>query len=148
MPNHQNGQPPAEKRKMRLVLHIEVPGVYADDLPQNAADFSETGDPTAQDYLDVVLEEWMREDVGLTIVTQPGWGEMNEDFMVVAHNGRIVGAEVRPVDGQGQPDNRPYECRRGCDTRYPTAGLRDAHEADPHAQDVVDSAPNPSGGAS
>ena len=95
----------AEKPKMRLVLHIEVPGVWADDLPQSAADLSDPDEPTPQDYLSVVLEEWMREDVGLTIVTQPGWGEMNEDFMVVAHTGRIVGAEVRPVHEQATPDS-------------------------------------------
>lgn len=115
MPNNQPGEPPAEKRKQRLVLHIEVPGVYADDLPQSAADFSETGEPTPQDYLDVVLEEWMRQEVGLTIVTQPGWGETNDDFMVVAHNGRVVGAEVRPVDGQDQPDNRPNVIEGGAE---------------------------------
>lgn len=108
MRTNQTGETPAEKPKMRLVLHIEVPGVYADDLPQSAANLSEPNEPSPQDYLDVVLEEWMREEVGLTIVTQPGWGEMNEDFMVVAHTGRIVGAEVRPVDKQVDPVTRPY----------------------------------------
>jgi len=33
----------------------------------------------------------------------------------------------------------PYPCRRGCETSYPSTALRDAHEADPHAQDVTTS---------
>jgi hypothetical protein len=107
VPNHQTGKTPDEKPKMRLVLHIEVAGVCADDLPQSAADLADPDQPTPQDYLAVVLEEWMREEVGLTIVTQPGWGEMNDDFMVVAHNGRIVGAEVRPVAEQTTTASRP-----------------------------------------
>lgn len=90
----------------RLVLHIEVSGVYADDLPQSAAFLSEPDEPTPQDYLDVVLEEWMRPEVGLTIVTLPGLGNMNEDFEVHAYTGRIVGAEARPIDRR-VPDTSP-----------------------------------------
>lgn len=78
-----------------LVLHIEVPGVYADDLPESAACYAEPDEPGPQDYLDVVTEEWMREEVGLTIVTIPGEKNLNSDFEVHAYTGRIVGAEVR-----------------------------------------------------
>jgi len=85
---------PAEPGKT-LVLHIEVPGVYADDLPTSAAFLSEPNEPTPKDYLFVVTEEWMREEVGLTIVTLPGEKNLNEDFEVHAYTGRIVGAEVR-----------------------------------------------------
>jgi hypothetical protein len=81
-----------------LVLHIEVPGVWADDLPESAGYLADDGvEPTAQDYLDVVTEEWMREEVGLTIVTLPGEKNMNEDFEVHAYTARIVGAGVRDV---------------------------------------------------
>lgn len=80
-----------------LVLHIEVPGVYADDLPQHAAYLSEPDEPGPQDYLDVVLEEWMRPEVGLTIVTLPGEKSTNDDFEVHAYTARVVGAEVREV---------------------------------------------------
>jgi hypothetical protein len=86
-----NGRCPVK----RLVLHIEVPGVYADDIPQSAAVLSEPNEPGPEDYLFVVTEEWMREEVGLTIVTLPGEKNLNEDFEVHAYTGRIVGAEVR-----------------------------------------------------
>lgn len=85
---------PAEPRK-RLVLHIEVPGVYADDLPHSVAFISAPNDPTPEDYLEVVLEEWMRPEVGLTIVTLPGEKTSSDDFEVHAYTCRIVGAEVR-----------------------------------------------------
>jgi len=88
----------AETTKAKtLVLHIEVPGVYADDLDASAAEYAkyDEREPTPQDYLEVVLEEWMRSEVGLTIVTLPGEKNMHEDFEVHAYNGLIVGAEVR-----------------------------------------------------
>lgn len=86
-----------EKQTKTLVLHIEVPGVYADDLPQAAREImdGDLDDPTSQDYFYVVTEEWMREEVGLTIVTLPGEKNLNEDFEIHAYTGRIVGAEVR-----------------------------------------------------
>lgn len=98
---------PDSQGDKRLVLHVEVPGVYADDLPQAAAFLSEPHQPTPQDYLDMVLEEWMRPEVGLTIVTLPGLGEMSEDFEVHAYTGRIVGVEVRPIDEQATSDTHP-----------------------------------------
>ena len=72
-------EPTAPKKV--LILHIEVPGVYADDLEQSAANYADCGDdPTPQDYLDVV---------------RPGEKCMNDDFEIHAYTGRIVGAEVR-----------------------------------------------------
>jgi hypothetical protein len=78
-----------------LILHIEVPGIYADDLPASAAIYAESDEPSPKDYLDVVTEEWMRPEVGLTIVTIPGEKTMNDDFEVHAYTCRIVGADVR-----------------------------------------------------
>jgi hypothetical protein len=86
---------PADGPKKVLVLHIEVPGFYADDLPECAAVLSEPNEPTPADYLFVVTEEWMRDDVGLTLVSLPGEKTTNDDFEVHAYTGRIVGAEVR-----------------------------------------------------
>lgn len=77
-----------------LILHIEVPGIWADDLPSAAAEIALSTVATPEDYR-LVVTEWMREEVGLTLVTLPGLGEMNEDFEVHAYTGRIVGAEVR-----------------------------------------------------
>lgn len=77
-----------------LILHIEVPGIWADDLPRCAAELTDGGEPTAEHYLFVVTEEWMRPEVGLTIVTLPGEKNMNDDFEVHAYTGRVVGAEV------------------------------------------------------
>ena len=77
-----------------LVLHIEVPGVYADDLEDSAAAWADET-PTAEDYLSVVTEEWMRPEVGLTVVTIPGEKNTNDDFEVHAYTARIVGAGLR-----------------------------------------------------
>jgi hypothetical protein len=84
--------PPVAKT---LVLHIEVPGFNADDLDELAGFLSEPDPPGPQDRLDIVIEEWMREEVGLTLVSLPGDKCMNDDFVVTAFTGRIVGAEVR-----------------------------------------------------
>jgi hypothetical protein len=79
-----------------LILHIAVPGVWADDLPESARIWSAEGEePTPEDYLNVVLEEWFRPEVGLTVVTQPGEKNMNDDFMVRAFDAHIVGAEMQ-----------------------------------------------------
>ena len=77
-----------------LVLHIEVPGIWAADLPQSAGYYSEPDPPGPEDYLEVVLGEWMRGEVGLTIVTLPGEKSMSDDFEVHAYTGQIVGASV------------------------------------------------------
>lgn len=79
-----------------LVLHIAVPDFWADDLDQSAAFIAEFRDrePTAEDRLEVVLEEWMRREVGITLVSLPGEKSMADDFVVGAFNGRVVGVEV------------------------------------------------------
>ena len=51
--------------------------------------------------LDVVTEEWMRSDVGLTLVSIPGEKNMSDDFEVHAMNGRIVGARIVAAPGSG-----------------------------------------------
>ncbi len=84
-------------QRKHLVLHIEIPGFYADDLDACAAIYSEPGPPGPQDRLNIVLEEWMRETVGVTLVGIPGEKCMNDDFEVRAYTGRIVGAETRDV---------------------------------------------------
>lgn len=75
----------------RLVLEIAVPGFWVDGTTQEAADEWYDGDVTP-----IVLEEWMRADVGLTFVSIPGEKELNSDFEVHAMNGHIVGAKVVP----------------------------------------------------
>lgn len=90
-------KPAAEPTKV-LVLHIAVPGFWADDLDEMAAIAAggrDTGEPTAEDRLYIVTEEWMRQDVGITLVSLPGFKETNSDFEVHAYTGRIVGAEVK-----------------------------------------------------
>jgi len=81
--------------KKKLILHIEVSDIWADDLDESAAIWAEPLEPTAQDRLDVVLEEWFREEVGITLVSLPGDKCGNDDFMVLARDGRIVGAEIQ-----------------------------------------------------
>lgn len=80
-----------DPRKM-LILKIEVPGVWCDDLEESARVWAGSDEPTDQDRCDVVTEEWMRPEVGLTAVMHTG--EADE---VTAWVGRIVGAEVRDL---------------------------------------------------
>lgn len=89
----------ADQRK-HLVLHIEIPGFYADDLDTCAAIYSDPEPPGPRERLDVVLEEWLRETVGITLVGMPGEKCLSNDFEVRAYTGRIVGAETRDVPGQ------------------------------------------------
>ena len=84
------------RQKKVLILHVEVPDYWADDLDESAGIWAD-GEPTAKDRLDVVLEEWMREECGITLVGKPGDKCMNDDFTVAAFTGRIVGAETRDV---------------------------------------------------
>lgn len=75
----------------RLVLEIEVPEFWVDGSTQEFCDENDCK------VLDVVREEWMREDVGLTFVSIPGEKETNSDFEVHAMNGRIVGARIEAL---------------------------------------------------
>ena len=87
-----------EQRK-HLVLHVEVPGFWADDLDQLAAVLSEPDAPGPEDRLCIVTEEWMREEVGITLVSIPGEKCRNDDFEVKAFTGRIVGASTVEAAG-------------------------------------------------
>ena len=88
-------------QRKHLVLHIEIPGYYADDLDTCAASYSEPEPPGPRERLDVVTEEWMRTEVGITLVGLPGEKCMSDDFEVRAFTGRIVGAETRDVRQSG-----------------------------------------------
>jgi hypothetical protein len=75
----------------RLVLEIELPAdFYVDGTELDAVEADEYG----LTLFDVVTEEWMRRDVGLTFVSIPGEKEQNHDFEVHAMTGRIVGARI------------------------------------------------------
>ena len=45
--------------------------------------------------LEVVLSEWMRREVAVTVVTIPGEKCLNSDFEIHTVQGEIIGAEVR-----------------------------------------------------
>jgi hypothetical protein len=94
--NHRKDDHPmsTEGPKKTLVLHVTVPGFYADDLDTCARVVAD-GDPGPDDRLEVVLEEWMREQVGITLVSLPGEKSTGDDFEVHAYTGRVVGAELR-----------------------------------------------------
>ena len=77
----------------RLVLEIEVPEFYVDETVQAAADEWHKGD-----VLPIVVEEWMRDDVGLMLVSIPGEKSMSSEFEIHAFNGRIVGARIVAVE--------------------------------------------------
>lgn len=84
-----------QESKKKLILHIEIDGIWADDLDESAGYCSQPDPPGPEDRLYVVTEEWMRPTVGLTIVTIPGEKCMSDDFEVHAYTARIVGAEAR-----------------------------------------------------
>jgi hypothetical protein len=87
----------AGHQRKHLVLHVEIPGFYADDLDDLAAIFSGPEPPGPRERLDVVLEEWLRGDVGITLVGLPGDKCMSDDFDIRTYTGRIVGAETLDV---------------------------------------------------
>lgn len=101
---------PGERTK-KLILHVEVPEYYADDIPEGVLLWEGTPD-NPRDVANYLAEE-IRSDVGLTVVTIPGDKCMNDDFGVFATTGRIVGAQVvdiatnlrrqhpAPLDGVG-----------------------------------------------
>ena len=92
----------SDKQRKHLVLHIEIPGFYADDLDECARDMmdlDESEAPDAESRLYIVTEEWMRAEVGLTLVSIPGDKCLSDDFEVKAFTGRIVGAETRDAGG-------------------------------------------------
>lgn len=72
-----------------LVLHVEVPGIYVEDLQAAADEFCDG------DVRHIVTEEIMRPELGVTFVSQPGEKNLNSEFEVHALTCRIVGAEVR-----------------------------------------------------
>ena len=78
----------------RLVLEIEVPDFNVDGAQEAADEFCDG------DLLFIVTEEWMREDVGLTLVSLPGEKSMNHEFEVHAMNGRIVGARIARTEAR------------------------------------------------
>ena len=86
-----------DKQSKHLVLHIEIPGFWADDLDQCAGVLSEPDPPGPDDRLYVVTAEWMWAEVGITLVGIPGEKCMSDDFEVRAFTGRIVGASTRDV---------------------------------------------------
>jgi hypothetical protein len=83
----------------RLVLEIEVPEFYVDGTEQEAADEWYKGD-----LLPIVIDEWMREDVVLAFVSQPGEKEQNSDFELHGMVGRIIGAKLQPSPAPLAPE--------------------------------------------
>lgn len=72
----------------RLILEIEVPDFSVDGVNEALADDDH------YTLLDVVTEEWMRDEVGVTFVTIPGEKCMNHEFEVMTRTCRIVGARI------------------------------------------------------
>jgi hypothetical protein len=81
-------------QKKNLVLHVEVPDFHADDLDECARYMSDPDPPGPDERLYIITEEWMRADVGLTLVSLPGEKCMNNDFEIHAFTARIVGAHT------------------------------------------------------
>jgi hypothetical protein len=90
-----NNQTAPEGTK-RLILHVEVPEIYVDDLPGYVAEgMGEGEEATPEDYAVILTNEWVRETVGLTLVTIPGEMTGADEFDIESHNGRIVGIEIK-----------------------------------------------------
>ena len=82
----------------KLILHIELPEIWVDDLEENLhiwmMDGQDKTEPTARDMSDMITTELMRDRAGVTLVTMPGEKCMNHEFDVISYTGTIVGAEV------------------------------------------------------
>ena len=72
----------------QLVLEIVVPDFNVEGA-QEAADEWSNGD-----VLPIVIEEWMRKEVGVTFVTIPGEKEQTRDFEVDSRVCHIVSARI------------------------------------------------------
>lgn len=85
--------PPAQRQgEKKLILHIEVPGIYVDDLPGHVASVMDDGEaPTPTDYADVLIGEWLQPEVAVTLLTRP----VDGNFDLGAFNGLVVGMEIR-----------------------------------------------------
>jgi hypothetical protein len=70
------------------VLEIEVPDFNVDGVQETLAAYPDIT------LLDIVREEWMREEVGVTFVTIPGEKSFNSDFEVHSRVCRIVGGRI------------------------------------------------------
>ena len=80
----------------RLILEIEVEGFNADGaIEYIEEEFPFNKDAAGEALLDLVTDEWMRGQVGLTLVTIPGEKCLNHDFEVVSKTCRIVGARIQ-----------------------------------------------------
>jgi hypothetical protein len=92
----------------RLVLELAVDGVWADDLDESARYWAwadEDGRPvTPEDRLNVVLEEWFREDVIVMLTPIPGEKCLDDDSRTVARTARIIGASTVPIPGGSDQD--------------------------------------------
>lgn len=80
----------------KLILEIEVPDFNVEGTLENIAAFG--GDVTV---LDVVTEEWMRSEVGVTFVTLPGEKCQNHEFEIESRVCRIVGARIEEGGSDG-----------------------------------------------
>ncbi len=69
----------------RLVLEIEVPEFNVEGAQEAADEWNEGN---------ILIEEWMREDVVLALVSIPGEKSMNHEFELHGMAGRIVGARI------------------------------------------------------
>ena len=77
-----------------LRLTVDLPGVYADDLDELAAIWSDEEPPTDRDRLLAATEEWFRREVIVVLTTIPGEKCQNDEFEVVARTARIVGVDA------------------------------------------------------
>ena len=84
---------------LQLTIEISAEDLFAGDLSEAAKLWAVKGEePTSEHYLEVILHEWMREEVTVTVVTLPGEKGMANDFDIYPYRARIVGAGVREVD--------------------------------------------------
>ena len=84
-----------DEKRRTLVLHVKVPEFYVSEADQEAADEFYDGD-----LGQIVTEEMMRPEVGITLVSLPGEKSMSNDFVVGSFNAFVVGAELGPASGE------------------------------------------------
>jgi hypothetical protein len=79
----------------KLILHIEITDIYVDDLPSYVAEgMGDDWVPTPRRVAAILTSEWIREQVGLTLLPRPGEQAGADEFEIEAHTGTIVGMEI------------------------------------------------------
>lgn len=82
--------------RKNLVVHIEIPGVFVDDLPSYVESVLGGEEATPAEVADIVAGEWLQAEVGVTLLAIPD----DSGTQMGAFVGQLVGVEFREAADQ------------------------------------------------